>query len=335
MSASTFQIERTTHDGDTKGASAALAAFAGKSAGSCPTTLTTTVPKELVHRSAVAEVVLTDWARVDETHFVMAAQWPRSHSFFTPVAGGYHDPLIACETVRQIGILLGHAEFGVPFGHQFAMFDLDIAVNPEHLHVGYEPATLTIDVTCTEVNRRGSALSGLRIEAVFHRDGHVVATGGGSFSCMAPAVYKRVRGEHTLDGDWYRLPLISPAAPQSVGRMSPMDVVLSPTGEQDRWQLRVDTRHPVLFEHAVDHVPGMVLLEAARQATAAALGRSSYLPLRFASEFKRYAELDAPCMIEAVRVPEAAEGRQTVVVTARQGGAELFRSTVTAGTHHL
>jgi hypothetical protein len=333
MSASTFQVERTTFDREmTRGAKASTI----KPGGFYPNTLTMTVPKELVHRSAVAEVMLTDWDRVDDTHFVMSAQWPRGHSFFTPVADGYHDPLIGCETLRQIGILLGHAEFGVPFGHQFLVWDIDLAVRPQHLRMGHEPAALSIDVHCTEINRRGRNLSGLRFEAVFHRDGNIVATGGGSFSCMAPAVYRRVRGEHVPGGNWDQLPLISPAAPQSVGRMSPMDVVLSPTGEQNHWQLRVDTRHPVLFEHVVDHVPGMVLVEAARQATAAALGRSSYLPLAIANEFKRYVELDAPCMIEATLLPDtSSEGDRSVLVTAHQDGALVFSSTVTAGSHGI
>ncbi|MFE6989647.1 AfsA-related hotdog domain-containing protein, partial [Streptomyces pharetrae] len=91
-------------------------------------TLTSTVPSELVHRAAVAEVLLTGWRRVDDSRFVMTAQWPRGHCFFTPVAGGYHDPLIGCETLRQIGLLLGHAEFGVPFGHQFLVRDIGLAV---------------------------------------------------------------------------------------------------------------------------------------------------------------------------------------------------------------
>lgn len=333
MSASTFQVERTTFDREMTRSTKASTIKPG---GFYPDTLTMTVPKELVHRSAVAEVMLTDWDRVDDTHFVMSAQWPRGHSFFTPVADGYHDPLIGCETLRQIGILLGHAEFGVPFGHQFLVWDLDLAVRPQHLRMGYEPAALSIDVHCTEINQRGRNLSGLRFEAVFHRDGNIVATGGGSFSCMAPAVYRRVRGEHIPGGNWDQLPLISPAAPQSVGRMSPMDVVLSPTNEQNRWQLRVDTRHPVLFEHAVDHVPGMVLVEAARQATAAVLGRSSYLPLAIANEFKRYVELDSPCMIEATLLPDtSAEGEQSVLVTAHQDGALVFNSTVTAGSHGI
>ncbi len=333
MSASTFHVAHPTA-GRTFARRAAAPTHTSEI--SFPTTLTSTVPKELVHRSAVAEVLLTDWERSDDTHFTVAAQWPRGHSFFTSVAGGYHDPLIGCETVRQIGLLLGHAEFGVPFGHQFIVWDLDFAVRPEHLGVGYEPAALSIDVTVTEIVRRGRNLTGLRFHSVFHRDGNVVASGGGSLSCMSPAVYRRVRGAHVSGGDWHRLPLISPTAPQNVGRMSPMDVVLSPTGEDDRWQLRMDTRHPVLFEHRGDHVPGMVLIEAARQATAAALGRCSYLPLSLANEFKRYVELDAPCMIEAVRRPGTGpEGEQSVEVSAHQNGELAFRSTVTAGTHGL
>lgn len=333
MSASTFQVERAAFDRElARGAKASTI----KPGGFYPTTLTMTVPKELVHRTTVAEVMLTDWDRVDDTHFVVSAQWPRGHSFFTPVADGYHDPLIGCETVRQIGILLGHAEFGVPFGHQFLVWDLALSVHPQYLLMGYEPASLSVSVHCTEINRRGRNLSGLRFEAVFHHDGNIVATGGGSFSCMAPAVYRRVRGEHAPGGNWHQIPLSSPAAPQSVGRMSPMDVVLSPTDEQNHWQLRVDTRHPVLFEHAVDHVPGMVLVEAARQATAAALGRSSYLPLAIANEFKRYVELDSPCTIEAALLPDTSpEGHRSVLVTAHQDGALVFSSTVTAGSHGI
>nr|WP_160159916.1 AfsA-related hotdog domain-containing protein [Streptomyces sp. SLBN-31] len=53
--------------------------------------LTSTVPKELVHRASVAEVMLTDWARRSEDHFTLAAQWPRGHSFFTTI-DGCHDP---------------------------------------------------------------------------------------------------------------------------------------------------------------------------------------------------------------------------------------------------
>lgn len=331
MPASAFQVEPAVSDAGTGRCCAASTAGRG---GFAPVTLTSTVPSELVHRAAVAEVLLTGWRRVDDSRFVMTAQWPRGHCFFTPVAGGYHDPLIGCETLRQIGLLLGHAEFGVPFGHQFLVRDIGLAVRPRHLRVGYEPAALSIDVTCTQIERRGGNLARLRLEAVFRRDGDVVATGGGSFSCLAPQVYRRVRGARVLARDCRRLAPISAAAPRSVGRVSPMDVVLSPTGEHNRWLLRTDTRHPVLFEHAVDHVPGMVLIEAARQATASALGRPRYLPLSITGEFTRYTELATPCTIQARRLPGAAPaGQESVLVSAVQDGAQVFACTVTAGPH--
>ncbi|MGW4377896.1 ScbA/BarX family gamma-butyrolactone biosynthesis protein [Streptomyces albidoflavus] len=290
--------------------------------------LTTTVPKEYVHRASVAEVLLTDWARTDDGRYGVTAQWPRGHSFFTTVEG-CHDPLIAAETIRQAGALLAHAEFGVPLSHKFLMWDLACAVHPENLRVEGTPAALDVEITCHDIKRRGTALTGLRYEAVIRRDGQVAATGGASFTCTSPRVYERLRAER-LAGARPQLPLTAPTAPQTVGRISPTDVVLSPTGEQNRWQLRVDTRHPVLFEHPVDHIPGMMLLEAARQATAATLGAPA-LPLSVTSTFARYAELDAPCLIEARRLPGSGAPREeSVLVTAVQEDEPVFRATVTA-----
>ncbi|MFI8280332.1 ScbA/BarX family gamma-butyrolactone biosynthesis protein [Streptomyces sp. NPDC085929] len=293
------------------------------------------MPKELVHRAAVAEVMLTDWQREDDTHFRVAAQWPRGHSFFTPINGD-HDPLMVAETIRQIGSLLGHAEFGVPFGHQYLLSDLSVTVNPEYLDVRQAPASLDIEVTCTEVKRRGGKLAALTYESVVRREGQIVATGAIAYTCISPVVYGRLRPERVFSSDHRPIPLTAPAAPQNVGRTSPADVVLSPIGEQNRWQLRLDTRHPVLFDHLVDHVPGMVLLEAARQGAAAVLERSLLLPVSMSSTFKRYVELDEPCMIEADRLPPASPGADEAVrVTAHQGGELVFSSIVTAAPHFV
>ncbi|WP_260326976.1 AfsA-related hotdog domain-containing protein [Streptomyces sp. TLI_185] len=41
----------------------------------------------------------------------------------------------------------------------------------------------------------------------------------------------------------------------------PADVVPAPTDLPGRWQLQVDTGHPVFFDHPLDHVSGMLLLK--------------------------------------------------------------------------
>jgi hypothetical protein len=328
MTASTFNVERTTVNAASvnglQGASNLPGAFRHLA-------LTTTVPKEFVHRAAVAEVMLTGWKRIDDSHFTVSAQWPRGHSFFTAVED-CHDPLIAAETIRQVGSLLAHAEFGVPLDHHFLLWELSVDVRPEQLLVGGAPASLELDVHCPEIKWRGRSLASLRYEVVMRRDGQVVATGRTFYSCASPAVYRRVRANRTLGGDCPKLPLTAPVAPQSVGRMSPMDVVLSPLAEGNRWQLRMDTRHPVLFDHPVDHVPGMVLIEAARQATATLLG-GSFLPLSLTSTFQRYTELDSPCVIEAGFAPGGSSDHgKSVLVTGHQEGELVFQCTVTAAS---
>ncbi len=324
MSASTFRVERAisairhTQSEDRAPHRAVASRYLS---------LTTTVPKEFVHRASIAEVLLTDWERLGEQHFTVSAQWPRLHSFFATL-DGYHDPLLVAETIRQAGLLLAHAEFGVPLDHKFLMWDLAVDVRAGGLRLGTTPASVVIEIACSDIKRRGKNLSGLRLDAVIHRDGQPVATGSASFTCTTPAVYQRIRAPRIGDGGATPIPLTSPVAPQNVGRTSPTDVVLSPMPDPDRWQLRVDTRHPVLFDHPVDHVPGMVLLEAARQATVAFLGRDC-LPVGITSEFTRYAELHAPCVIEACALPPCPQGRERVLVTGRQDGTVQFTSAVT------
>ncbi|MFI8939041.1 ScbA/BarX family gamma-butyrolactone biosynthesis protein [Streptomyces syringium] len=311
--------------------------------------LTTTVPREFVHRAAVAEVLLTGWRRLDELRFQVSAQWPRGHSFFTPVHdtrhGARHDPMLIAETVRQIGSLLAHAEFDVPLGHQFLMWSLDYTARPEQLGVGFAPAELELDVSCSQVRRRGGAFAGMRYDVVLRRDGLLAATGGAGFTCTSPEVYRRLRGP--------RLPgppttLGSPVFPQHVGRASAFDVVLSAADaggcgscgrpveplragprRSGRWQLRADIRHPILFDHPVDHIPGMVLLEAARQAAMALDPGSAVSPTALTSAFHRYAELSSPCWIAAERGEPDAAGSTVTHVSGHQDDELLFTCAIT------
>ncbi|GHG96606.1 AfsA-related hotdog domain-containing protein [Streptomyces rubradiris] len=71
------------------------------------------MPRQYVYRAAVAEVFLTGWRADGPDTFTVAAQWPRAHAYFTPVAGRL-DPLLLAETVRRTGALLAHAEYQVP-----------------------------------------------------------------------------------------------------------------------------------------------------------------------------------------------------------------------------
>ncbi|MEU2228333.1 ScbA/BarX family gamma-butyrolactone biosynthesis protein [Streptomyces sp. NPDC018347] len=317
--------------------------------------LTTTVPREYVHRAAVSEVFLTGW-RADpvgapDPSFTVTAQWPRSHALFAR-EGGYQDPMLLLESVRQTGSLLAHAEFGVPFGHQFVMSDLTAHAEPALLVSGPTPTEPELRTVCRDITRRDGRLTAMRYDVTVLRDGVPLGTATAAFRCMSPAVYRRVRGERPTLARGATPPAVAPFA---VGHTSARHVVLAvpepappaPTrphlriqpwaqprarpvpGARGRWELRVDTAHPTYFDHPVDHVPGMVLLEAARQAAHASTGLPDALVLGVRGAFARYAELDAPCWIEAHPEPAGADGDVRVRVTGTQQRQTVFTADLT------
>ncbi|MFI1445282.1 ScbA/BarX family gamma-butyrolactone biosynthesis protein [Streptomyces fructofermentans] len=301
-----------------------------------PTPLTRTVPKEYVHRAAIAEVLLTGWERRSTDRYTVTGQWPRRHPFYTPL-DGHHDPLLVAETVRQAGLLLAHTEYHVPLTHHFLMWDLTINTNPTHLHQGPTPPTITIDATCTDIKHRATHLAGFRLNTTLHRDGHPAATTTASFTCVSPAVHQRLRAPHTHP---HQPPLTPPPPthPHHVGRTHPDDVVLSPTPTPHHWQLRTNTHHPTLFDHPLDHTPGMLLIEAARQATTA--HHNHHPPTHpdphhithLTATFHRYAELHLPTHIHTTHTPHP-NHTHTTHTTGTQNNTTIYTTTITTTPH--
>ncbi|MFJ9902676.1 ScbA/BarX family gamma-butyrolactone biosynthesis protein [Streptomyces sp. NPDC101152] len=290
--------------------------------------LTTTVPREYVHRASVAEVFLTDWKAEPggsaelANRFVVHAQWPRSHALFAP-SDGHQDPLLLVESIRQIGSLLAHAEYGVPFGHQFLMWDMSFEATASAFDADSAPTEVELHTVCSDIVRRGRTVAGMRYEVSVRRAGVTVARGGASFSCTSPAAHRRLRADRpTTTGR----ALPTPTDPATVGHTDPRHVVLAApqTPGEARWELRVDTGHPVFFDHPVDHVPGMMLMEAARQAARAATRQPRALLLGMDSEFTRYCELDAPCRIQARPLASDTPGHVRVEVRGVQQGEQVF-----------
>ncbi|MFF4922457.1 ScbA/BarX family gamma-butyrolactone biosynthesis protein [Kitasatospora sp. NPDC001261] len=290
--------------------------------------LTTTVAREYVHRAAFSEVFLSGWRSTGQDTFVVTAQWPRSHSFYLS-EHGLHDPLMLCETVRQTLLLLTHTAYGVPFGHQMSWshFSYELSPGAPAMSITNAPAEIELHVTASEISYRRSVPVAMTMDFQVLRDGVPLATASTRFGTHAPALYQRLR---TGRGDVERMFADAPApttpvTPSTVGRDRARDVVLTPTDQSGRWQLRVDTAHPVLFDHPVDHVPGMVLLEAARQALhSLEPGRSGTVPVSMDAVFHRYVEFDSPCWIKTTsNAPHSGEGR-CVTVTAWQNERLAF-----------
>ncbi|MER7674476.1 ScbA/BarX family gamma-butyrolactone biosynthesis protein [Kitasatospora sp. NPDC096128] len=294
-----------------------------------------TITRELVHKSDPDEVLLTTWRRTGPDSFSVTARWPADRPFYRSADGGF-EPLLATETVRQLFPLISHVGYDTSFDHHLVWEHHWYTLDPAVLRTDGRPAVLELEVACSELLRRRTGPAGMTLDVHILRDGIRLASARSRFTVQAPAVYRRLRG---ADTDRERAMAAAPPAPEGIpairtGRPDQADVLLSetPPGEFPEetsdgisessgpdardWWLRVDTAHRQYFDHPVDHVPGMLLLEAARQAAQAVRHPAPALPVTMSAAFQRYVDLDAPCRITAwaespalVRVAAAQRGR--------------------------
>ncbi|MEV1047496.1 ScbA/BarX family gamma-butyrolactone biosynthesis protein [Streptomyces sp. NPDC049916] len=277
---------------------------------------------DLVHRARPEDAFPRTWVRLGHDRFSVEAVLPHDHPFFAPLAGDRHDPLLFAEAMRQSAVLAFHAGYGVPLGYHFLMTDLDYACDLEQLAVGGVPTEIDVEVFCSDLKWRGGIPTQGRVAWAVHRGGRLAATGTGATRFTTPRAYRRIR--HDAPAEGISIPRTPPVAAARAGRTRTEDVVLAETGEDGVWELRVDTRHPTLFQRPNDHVPGMFLLEAARQAACLAAGAGGFVPVEARTRFHRYAEFGSPCRIRAVNLPEPAGDTVTMGVTGHQNEETVF-----------
>jgi hypothetical protein len=284
------------------------------------------VPRRFVHRASVAEVLLTGFAEDDRPDtFLLAAQWPRGHSFYR-TARGVHDPLLFAETVRQAGLLISHLGYKVPLAHAALMRNLSYDVTAAGLSCAGTPTNLILSASCADVRLRKDVLVGFTITTVLRRGLELepVGIGRGELQCISPAAYRRLRGgAGAVSPPTEPDPLPEPVSPALVGKDARADVVLSRTDAEDTWLLRCDTTHPVLFDHPVDHVPGMALIEAMRQAAHCMLYPQRTAMVRLRATFERYVELSEPTAVRAITEDTEADGSIRVRVELTQSNRQV------------
>ncbi|MDH6549760.1 ScbA/BarX family gamma-butyrolactone biosynthesis protein [Streptomyces sp. SAI-041] len=284
------------------------------------------VSADHTHKTNQDEMLLRSWRRTGPDTFTVTAAWPAEHRFYVSRLGLY-DPLLLSETVRQTLPLLSHGAYQVPFGHQLLWKDFSWTLDPAASRADGGPAELELHISCHEVTYRRDRASAISLTVEVERGGQALATARTRFTIQDRTVYNRLRGAYAdaAAATARAVPLPPPAGLSPFGRDRFEDVVLAATDRADRWQLRVDTTHPVLFDHVVDHAPGMLLLEAARQAALAAAHPRPMAVTGMDSDFVRYAEMDAPCLLHTERLADPSQVR----VSAHQHDREIFSSHVT------
>ncbi|OIK23571.1 hypothetical protein VT52_031815 [Streptomyces malaysiense] len=289
--------------------------------------------REYVHRAALAEVFLTGWQETAADTFHVTAQWPRFHSFYADETGLY-DPMLLCETIRQTFPLLAHAAYGMPMGYALSWSRFQYSVNPQEMDIRQRPAELELRVRCHDIKRQRSVPTRMSMTIEVFRDGQLMAVSETGFGCHSPAIYERLRRGRTEAAALMRTAAVSllPEAvpPARAGRARPRDVVLAATDTPREWSLRIDTAHPILFDHPLDHAPGMLILEAIRQCSHAALAPASPSVVSGMDiTFNQYVEFDSPCHLRSSTVATADQTSTTVSVEAHQDERPAFTALAT------
>lgn len=257
-----------------------------------------TIDRALVHRSAIAEVFLTDVIERESGVFDCGVQWPRRHMLYRSEDGGIDGSLVA-ETVRQLTIAVAHLGYGVTDDEHFLMTGMRYGIDAARLPERSGPPELVarVEVDGVRATRDGRTRA-LRASVTLSIDGATIATGRGDAAIVADAAYRRLRGS-VGDGplaDSVQSPGTR-AAPADVGVSSEKDVLLAEGKRTPGWSILVDPTHPIYFDHPLDHVPGMLLIDAMRQAARLHLRRPDLDLGAFEAHFSRVVELSPPATV--------------------------------------
>lgn len=237
-----------------------------------------TVARALVHKRSISEVLLTSDASIDEHVFALGAQWPRRHFHFQPVRGCVSSSLVA-ETLRQATIYVAHRFYEVPFDTAFLMDRMTFDRSNLSLVSDEGPWNVGLVVHSDDVRMRRDMLSSMTSVVSFWIDGVHCATGRGELRVVPREVYSRIRASAQDE-----------RANSSSGAYR--GLLLNRSAKADAWRLLPDPGDPAYFEHASDHVPGMLLMESVREIGRQFLKDPTLELIYYDARYSRFLELD-------------------------------------------
>lgn len=269
----------------------------------------------LLHRRNPDEAFLTDAVATGPDSFAAAALLPADHPHYGGHTGPsrHRDPMLLLECARQAETCAAHALYGVEPDAHFVLRSWTAEFSPP------QPVDSGAELLLTA--RTGNArllrerLHGLDYDLRLWAGGEAAGRVRMTVGYLGHRAYTVLRAREHPDGlpssDRLAPAGGTPVEPARVGRLRATDVLLldltTGAGTLEA-RLRVPVENQSLFDHAQDHIPAMVLIEAARQlatlATAAWGGpapEAGWLAAMTAS-FSAYAELAEPIALTATAV---------------------------------
>ncbi len=315
---STFSVEVSHYalDGDRSTATSAL--LAGS----------------ITHKSSLSEVLVTKVANLSAHSVVVGLQWPRMHYFYD-TRSETADTLLLAESLRQMTVAIAHSLLEVPFDRKFVLTSLAIDdVRPIPAFSPSRPTDVLVKVAVTAKMGGAMRVQGLRLEVDFTANGLSFATGSIDTRVLDPATYQRLRCSSGLLRSVVEEPGDASGKHGRPGRFTrSASATVSKLEGDSGWVLTPDLAHPLFFDHPLDHVPGMFVVEAIRQALSEHLEVPAHHPVAIAISYWKMVELDESCTLRLISRPSdetkldvelSQHGHIVVTGSVSSGAALLF-----------
>lgn len=269
-----------------------------------------TVGRELVHKNAMNEVFLTDSIECGG-HYYFGAELPTSHSYYNDTKNGQFDTLAIVEASRQAETMLAHKYLGVDKGVYFLLHQWRYSISDLSDYGNSDkPISLLMDVKVSNQRYVGKRLrSASENISIFVRPNmsEMIKIGKIDFdvSYVTPEIYAVIRAATSTEIARSTELAVTPTTvePSSIGRSLDNNVVVANPKRLScgmQAQLRPPLNNRSMFDHVQDHVPAMVIMEAARQLIALCKNDPFFSLDKATAKFNSYTELSEPAYIECI-----------------------------------
>jgi len=291
-----------------------------------------TVPRSLVHKRSLENVLLTEVRSAGADTFICAGRVPTAHRFFNDAARTpQNDILFYTELGRQASLAVSHTFLGISTADVFIFEGSQAVMADEAFRFGFQSSA---DSVITEINvlsaerRKNNIVNRVVAEHIMSIGGREVFRGTGAWNIQPAALFHRLRrmSARGAQPPSHASDTFENKSGRKASRRDCDNVVISVTELSTSGtavaSLIVDETHPYFFDHPCDHVPGMLLLEGCAQLAMAAVSGSPSVPARtlairgYEMNFVQFVECGLPITLTAHVIEDASDttGLQPPVV---------------------
>jgi len=233
--------------------------------------------RDWVHKRIDANVFIGEPARIGPDDFSTHSFFPTNHEFYNDCLSGLSASGYLIEVARQVNLAISHLCYEVPLNAGFLVTAIDWQFADDAPFVVTDLSAFTLLTHVEHITLRKGVICKVETRTRFLRGEREFLTGGAAFLISSRSLTTGSDGGHSELHASGR----PRAAPSDAQVNEPRNVLIEVPSDSERKAGRipmlVDPRHEFFFEHDNGHVPGMMLLEAGKQA--AVYAASSAFPI--------------------------------------------------------